>query len=61
MASRGLEHRAALALVFALITLPTSRPAALILEIEDPGNTEAPADDPGWANADGREPLVELL
>ena len=24
--------------------------AALILEIEDGGNTEAPADDPGWAN-----------
>ena len=48
--SRGLEHRALLALVFALILLPTSRPAALILEIEDTSNTQAPADDPGWAN-----------
>ena len=48
--SRGLEHRALLALVFALILLPTSRPAALILEMEDTSNTQAPADDPGWAN-----------
>ena len=50
MVSREFGRRAVLALVFALITLPTSRPAALILEIEDAGNTQAPEDDPGWAN-----------
>jgi len=48
--SRRLDRRAVLALVFALITLPTSQTEALILEIEDGGNTEAPADDPGWSN-----------
>jgi secreted trypsin-like serine protease len=38
------------ALVGVLITLPTSRVAALILEIRDRVNSQAPPDDPGWAN-----------
>jgi hypothetical protein len=48
--SSGLQPLVLFALVFALISLPTSRSAALILEIEDSRNTRAPADDPGWAN-----------
>jgi hypothetical protein len=48
--SSGLQPLVLFALVFALISLPTSRSAALILEIEDSRNTKAPADDPGWAN-----------
>jgi hypothetical protein len=48
--SGGLRRRAVLALVLALVTLPASRIAALILEIENHSNAEAPADDPGWAN-----------